>query len=82
MWVARTYNGKTAAEKIALLGKRSHVVPVERGIAVEATRIKLRERLGLADSLILATARYMGGCVVTGDPDMRNLKDVVFLGRE
>jgi predicted nucleic acid-binding protein len=59
--------------------KRCHVVPVERDVAVEAAKIKRREKLGLADSLILATARQVGGRVVTGDSDMRDLKDVIFL---
>jgi predicted nucleic acid-binding protein len=55
------------------------VVPVERDVAVEAAKIKRKERLGLADSLILATARQVGGRVVTGDSDMKGLRDVVFL---
>jgi predicted nucleic acid-binding protein len=53
--------------------KRCHVV------AVEAAKIKRKERLGLADSLIPATARQVGGRVVTGDPDIKDLRDVVFL---
>jgi predicted nucleic acid-binding protein len=79
LWIARSYNEETASEKVATLEKRCHVVPVERDIAIEAARIKRREKLGLADSLILATARQIGGKVVTGDPDMKGLGDVVFL---
>jgi predicted nucleic acid-binding protein len=79
LWVARSYDEATAAKKVATVEKRCHVVPVERDTAVEAAKIRRKERLGLADSLILATARQVGGRVVTGDPDMKGLGDVAFL---
>lgn len=79
LWVARSYDEAMAGEKVGTIEKRCHVVPVDRDIALTAAKIKRKERLGLADSLILATARQVGGRVVTGDPDMRGLKDVVFL---
>ena len=79
LWVARSYDEATAEEKVATVKKRCHVVPVERDIALEAARIKRKDKLGLADSLILATARQVSGKVVTGDPDMKGLRDVVFL---
>jgi toxin FitB len=78
--IARSYDEATAGEKVATMEKRCHVVPVDRDIAIEAAKIKKKEKLGLADSLILATARQVGGRVVTGDPDMKSLRDVVFLG--
>ena len=79
LWVARSYDNATADDKVATMEKRCHVVPVERNVAVEAAKIKRKEKLGLADSLILATARQVGGRVVTGDSDMKDLRDVVFL---
>jgi predicted nucleic acid-binding protein len=79
LWIARSYDESTAGEKIATVEKRCHIVPVEKDVAIEAAKIKRREKLGLADSLVLATARQVGGRVVTGDPDMKGLSDVVFL---
>ncbi len=79
LWVARFYDDATAEEKVTTMEKRCHALPVERDVAVEAAKIKKREKLGLADSLILATARQVGGRVVTGDPDMKELRDVIFL---
>ena len=79
LWVARSYDDAVAGEKVATMEKRCHVIPVERDIAVEAAKIKRSEKLGLADSLILATARQAGGRVVTGDSDMKDLRDVIFL---
>lgn len=80
LWIARSYDEPTAGGKVATVGKRCHVVPVERDIAIEGAKIKRRENIGLADSLILATARQTGARVVTGDPDMKGLRDVIFLG--
>jgi predicted nucleic acid-binding protein len=79
--ISREYDDATAGEKVATVGKRCHVVSVDRDKAIEAGKIKLREILGLADSLILATARQVGGRVVTGDPDMKALPGVDFIGR-
>ena len=77
--IGRSYDEATAGEKLATMEKRCHVVPVDRDIAIEAAKIKIKQRLGLADSLILATARQVGAKVVTGDPDMKGFKDVLFL---
>ena len=79
LWVSRTYDETIAGGKVATVEKRCHVIPVERDTALEAAKIKGKEKLGFADGLILATARQVGGKVVTGDPDMKGLRDVVFL---
>ena len=79
LWVARSYDETTAREKLATVEKRCHVIPVERETALQAAKIKRSERLGLADSLILATARQAGAKVVTGDSDMKGFGDVIFL---
>ncbi len=78
-WVSRYYDETTANEKLATIDRRCHVISVEKDIAIEAAKIKKRDKLALADSLILATARQAGGRVVTGDPDMKGHKDVIFL---
>ena len=78
--IAKSYDEATAGEKVATIEKRCHVIPVDRDIAIEAAKIKKKERLGLADSVILATARQVGGRVVTGDPDMKAFSDVAYLG--
>jgi len=78
-WVARYYDEATAAEKLKTVEKRCSVVAVDKEIAITAAKIKIESKLGLADGLIMATARRVGGKVVTGDPDMKGLKDVIFL---
>jgi len=78
-WVARYYNETTAAEKLKIIEKRCSVVAVDKQIAIGAAKVKIEFRLGLADSLILATASRVRAKVVSGDPDMKGLKDVIFL---
>jgi predicted nucleic acid-binding protein len=78
-WVSRYYDEATANRKLVTVEKRCHVMSVERDVAIEAAKTKRREKLALADSLILATAMKAGAKVVTGDPDMKGLKDIIFL---
>jgi predicted nucleic acid-binding protein len=59
---------------------RSTVVPLTEEIAISAGNLKNREVEGIADAIILATARAGGHQVVTGDPHFRDIGDAVFLG--
>jgi predicted nucleic acid-binding protein len=78
-WVARYYDEATAAEKLKTVEKRCSTVAVDKEIAIGGAKIKIENKLGLADSLIMATARRVHGKVVTGDSDMKGLKDAIFL---
>jgi predicted nucleic acid-binding protein len=80
-WVARYYGERTADAKLKTVEKRCHVIPVEKELAVDAAKIRITDKLALADSIIVATARRAGGKVVSGDPDLKLLKDVIFLGK-
>src|SRR5438552_17060862 len=78
--VLRHYGEKKAEEKRETLKKRCFLVPLNEEIAVEAARLKSSLKTGLADSIILATARSRGAKVVTGDPDFKHIPDTIFLG--
>jgi predicted nucleic acid-binding protein len=78
-WVARYYDEATAMQKLKTIEKRCSTVAVDKTIAIDAANIKIQSKLGLADSLILATARQVRGKVVTGDPEMKDFKDAIFL---
>jgi len=62
------------------IGIRSLIVPVNEEIAILAGDYR-RDGFcgGIADTLILATARSGNHTVVTGDPHFRDLPDVVFI---
>jgi len=59
---------------------RSSVLPVDEDIAVVAGHLKKREVAGIADSIILATARNGDHKIVTGDPHFREIPDAIYLG--
>jgi len=80
-WVSRYYGQGKADEKIRTVERRCHVIAVEKEIAIAAAKIRILDKLALADSLIVATARSAGGKVVSGDSDMKRLDDVIFLQR-
>ncbi|OPY38433.1 MAG: tRNA(fMet)-specific endonuclease VapC [Methanoregula sp. PtaU1.Bin051] len=59
---------------------KSSVIPLDEEIAVAAGRLKKREVAGIADAIILATARSGDHKVVTGDPHFRKIRDAVYVG--
>ncbi len=59
--------------------RRCHLNPLEKKIAIEAARARKLHKLALDDSLVYATAKETGARLVTGDPDLRDLKGTIFL---
>ena len=81
-WVLSHYDEKVADEKRSTIERRCLVVPLDADLAIDAARLRRAERLALADSVVLATGRRFAASVITGDPDFRGKRGVVFLGRE
>ena len=79
-WVLSKYDEKVADVKRATVERRCRVVPLDGDLAVDAARLRRAKRLALADSCVLATGRRFAASVVTGDPDFRGKRGVVFLG--
>ncbi len=79
-WFLREYDVRIADARRQTLERRCRIVPLEADLAVAAARLRREERLSLADSLILATAREAGALLVTGDPDLRGKEGVAFIG--
>ena len=80
-WVSGYYDETAAQRKLLTIEKRCNAIPVEKEIAIEAAKIKKNEKLALADSLILATARRVRAKLVTGDSDLKGKDQVIFLSR-
>lgn len=78
-WVLKYYGEEIANQKIGTLRRRCHTVAPDSEIAISAAKLKAAHGLGLADSFVLATARISHAKIITGDPDMKNFKDVVFI---
>ncbi len=65
---------------ISFVLKAAFVISLDTNIAIKAAKIKHGKKFGLADAIVLATAREHGGVVVSGDDDFENEADVIFIG--
>ncbi|MDE1810515.1 MAG: type II toxin-antitoxin system VapC family toxin [Candidatus Micrarchaeota archaeon] len=79
-WVARDYGETVARSRLESVEARCYIVPLEKGISLDSARLKLKHKLGIADSIVLATAKSVNGKVVTGDSDFKHIDGVVFIG--
>ncbi len=79
-FLLRTKPGKEAQEFIQFMVEVSFVIPVNMPIALKAAKLKYDLKFGLADAIVLATAREHDAIVVTGDDDFKGQKDVDYIG--
>lgn len=74
---------REAGEEKALLAagymKAATMVPIDDTLSLAAADIALREKLAMADALILAVARSRRCKVITSDADLKNQPDVEYL---
>jgi predicted nucleic acid-binding protein len=69
-----------ALEAVAAM-QEGAVVPLTSSLALSAARISVKERLPLADSVMLATARQCGATLWTQDSDFEGLEGVEYCPR-
>jgi predicted nucleic acid-binding protein len=78
-------NGIDPSEPIGKVKKMANIVPLSEDICVQGSRIKHEMRkkgvakFGLADGLILASARSVKQSLLTMDEDFKKARDVVVL---
>ena len=68
--------GRDPTSRIALITKRSFIIPVNTEIAFNAADIKERHKLHIIDALIYAASQYKILTLVTGDQHFKNLPNV------
>lgn len=78
--ILKTEDEEKAELRRAFIKSRSALIPLDENLAVQAAKTdvamkKKVENWGLADSIVLSTARDRKGKVVTGDPHFRRLDD-------
>ena len=76
--ILRTEDEEKAELRRTFIKSRSALIPLDEDLAVEAakTDVAMKKKVrnwGLADSIVLSTARSRKGKVVTGDPHFRGL---------
>lgn len=70
--------GESAGLEAVGLMLRGRVVELTASVALEAARVSIAEKLAMADSVILATARLEGALLWTQDAHFRGLAGVEF----
>ena len=65
-----------AEEKRRYMTARAEIIKMDIEIATEASKLKAIHRMGLADAIVLATARNKKVTLITGDSDFKAFKDV------
>jgi predicted nucleic acid-binding protein len=78
--ILKTEDEEKAELRRAFIKSRSALIPLDENLAVEAAKIDVTMKMkvhgwGLADSIVLSTARNREGKVVTGDPHFRGLAE-------
>ena len=78
--ILKTEDEEKAELRRAFIKSRSALIPLDEDLAVQAakTDVAMKKKVqnwGLADSIVLSTARDRKGKVVTGDPHFRGLDE-------
>jgi len=78
--ILRTEDEQKAELRRAFIKSRSALIPLTEELAVEAakTNVAMKKKVhgwGLADSVVLSTAKNRNGKVATGDPHFRGLNE-------
>ena len=68
--------GEGDALQVAAVMQQGKVVPLDEGLALAAAKYGRSHNLPLADGIVYATARTVGGVVWTQDDDFENLPGV------
>ena len=73
--------GEASALQAVALMHQGRVVSLDAALALAAARLSVAERLPLADSVMLATARAFGATLWTQDSDFEGREDIRYVRR-
>lgn len=77
----RERNEEQALRATGQITARATIIDLDEGLALESADISLAEKLPLADSVVMATAKRFNALVVTSDAHFKNLEGVKFIGK-
>ncbi len=75
----RSIQGEQSALEAYAQITRTKIVELTSQIALEAAEISLSKSLGMADSLIVATAKAYNAQIVTSDKHLKDFKETKFI---
>lgn len=69
---------------LRFIATKTSIISIDREISISGGRINFENKKkiknwGMADSIILATARVLSAKVVTGDPHFKSLKEAIMI---
>ncbi len=67
------------ADRLSFIKSRTSIVEVDASVAEQGADLKVEHKLHTVDALVLASARKVGGELVTGDNHFRGLPGVLML---
>ena len=73
--------GEPSALQAAALMHQGRIVDLDAPLALTAARLSVEDRLPLADSVILATARAFNATLWSQDADFKGVRGVRFVAR-
>ncbi len=74
--------GEASVIEVGTHLQRGRVIPLTDYLAILAAKISREEKLGMADSIILATARTYGATLWTQDADFKGIKEVKYFAKK
>jgi len=74
--------GEDEALRVASFMSFGRIVNLDREIALAAAHLSIRQKLAMADSLILATARLYDATLWTQDEHFRDIPGVKFIAKK
>lgn len=77
--VVARQRGEGDALQVAAVMQQGRVIDLDATLALEAAAVSLEHKLPLADSIVYATARQVGGVVWTQDNDFEHLPNVQYI---
>ena len=69
---------ETSALQAVALMNQGQVVELDTSLALSAAKISVSQKIPMADSIVLATARHVHGILWTQDADFKDLPNVKF----
>jgi toxin FitB len=74
--------GENDALQAAAVMQQGTIVELSASLALSAARISLDEKIPMADSMMLATARAHGATLWSQDSDFENIPDVRYIAKK
>jgi len=74
--------GENDALQAVALMRQGAIVELSASLALSAARISINDKIPMADSIMLATARVFGATLWSQDSDFKNIAEVKYIAKK